>query len=95
MVRNPSAVNYGIKTVKKILNEFTNFGICLGHQILALALGEKTYKMKFGHRGTNHPVKNLSTGKIEITSQNHGFAVNKNNISNNIIITHISLMIKQ
>ncbi len=89
---DPSAVSYGIKTVKKLLKmNFPIFGICLGHQILALATGAKTYKMKFGHRGTNHPVKNLSTGKIEITSQNHGFSIDKNNISNDLIITHISL----
>lgn len=72
---DPSAVTYGINLVKKILGKFPIFGICLGHQILALALGAKTFKLKFGHRGINHPVKNLKTGLIEITSQNHGFAV--------------------
>ena len=71
---DPSAVFYGIELVK-ILGKFPIFGICLGHQILALALGAKTFKLKFGHRGINHPVKNLKTGLAEITSQNHGFAV--------------------
>ena len=89
---DPAAVSYGIKTVQKLLD--TNipiFGICLGHQILALALGSETYKLKFGHRGCNHPVKNLGTGNIEITSQNHGFAVKKSSLSKDIIITHTSL----
>jgi carbamoyl-phosphate synthase small subunit len=66
------------------------FGICLGHQILALALGADTYKLKFGHRGCNHPVKNLETGKVEITSQNHGFAVDPETIPKNVVITHNS-----
>ena len=72
---DPSAVKYGIETVKSLLGIKPIFGICLGHQILALALGAKTFKLKFGHRGINHPVKNLETGTVEITSQNHGFAV--------------------
>ena len=67
------------------------FGICLGHQILALALGGKTKKMKLGHRGANHPVKNLVHDKVEITSQNHGFEVVKESLSKNIQITHKSL----
>ena len=89
---DPAAVTYGIATVKKLLNiKIPIFGICLGHQILALALGAKTYKLKFGHRGCNHPVKNISNNMIEITSQNHGFSIDKNSISNDMIITHTSL----
>ena len=89
---DPAAVTYGIETVKELLNiKIPIFGICLGHQILALALGAKTYKLKFGHRGCNHPVKNISNNMVEITSQNHGFSIDKNSISNNIIITHTSL----
>ena len=88
---DPAAVSYGIKTVKSLLGKKPIFGICLGHQILALALGAKTYKLKFGHRGCNHPIKNLHTNKVEITSQNHGFSVDANSIPKNSEITHISL----
>ena len=72
---DPAAVEYAIENVRNLLGKLPIFGICLGHQILALALGAETYKLKFGHRGANQPVKNLTTGKVEITSQNHGFAV--------------------
>ena len=72
---DPAPVNYAIDTIRQLLGKVPILGICLGHQLLALALGAKTYKLKFGHRGANHPVKNLETGKIEITSQNHGFCV--------------------
>ncbi len=72
---DPAAVTYAVKTVQKLLGKTPVFGICLGHQLLALALGFTTYKLKFGHRGANHPVKDLTTGQIEITTQNHGFAV--------------------
>jgi carbamoyl-phosphate synthase small subunit len=72
---DPAAVGYAAKAVQKLLGKTPLFGICLGHQLLALALGMSTYKLKFGHRGANHPVKDLSTGEIEITTQNHGFAV--------------------
>ena len=88
---DPAAVTYGIKTVKELLGKKPIFGICLGHQILALALGAKTYKLKFGHRGCNHPVKNVETGVVEITSQNHGFAVDANSLSENMEVTHLSL----
>ena len=88
---DPAAVSYGIETVKKLLGEKPMFGICLGHQILALALEAKTFKMKFGHRGINHPVKNLKTNKIEITSQNHGFAVSNDSLASNITVTHTHL----
>ena len=88
---DPAAVTYGIKTVKELLGKKPLFGICLGHQILALALGAKTYKLKFGHRGCNHPVKNLKTGGVEITSQNHGFAVDADSLSENVEVTHLSL----
>jgi len=88
---DPAAVNYGIKTVQELLGIKPIFGICLGHQILALALGGETYKLKFGHRGCNHPVKNLLNGKIEITSQNHGFSVKENSLPKNVKTTHLSL----
>ena len=88
---DPAAVKYGISTVRDILGRIPIFGICLGHQILAIALGAKTYKLKFGHRGINHPVKNLKTNEIEITSQNHGFAVDITSLPKNVISTHINL----
>ncbi len=88
---DPSAVKYGIETVKSLLGIKPIFGICLGHQILALALGAKTFKLKFGHRGINHPVKNLETGTVEITSQNHGFAVDLDSLPEQLISTHVNL----
>ncbi len=90
---DPAATGkYAIKTVKTLIkNKLPIFGICLGHQILALSLNAKTKKMKLGHRGANHPVKNLINSKVEITSQNHGFEVIENSLSKNIQITHKSL----
>ena len=90
---DPAATGrYAIKIIKNLINKnLPIFGICLGHQLLALALGGKTKKMKLGHRGANHPVKNLISNKVEITSQNHGFEVTKNNLPKNIEITHKSL----
>jgi len=90
---DPAATGkYAVKTIKKIINHnIPIFGICLGHQLLALALNAKTKKMKLGHRGANHPVKNLLTDKVEITSQNHGFEVVKSSLPKNVIITHKSL----
>jgi carbamoyl-phosphate synthase small subunit len=91
---DPAATDYAIETVKKILNiDAPMFGICLGHQILAEASGIPTYKMHHGHRGLNHPVKNLASGKSEITSQNHGFAVDPDQVkkSKNVEITHMNL----
>lgn len=89
---DPAAVRYGIQNIKKLVGKKPIFGICLGHQLLALALGGKTFKLKFGHRGANHPVKNLRTQGIEITSQNHGFAVDPGSLDAKIIeITHVNL----
>lgn len=89
---DPEPVTYAIETVRNLLGKVPIFGICLGHQILGLALGGKTYKLKFGHRGANQPVKNLDTGKIDITSQNHGFCVNLEGVDpRKARVTHINL----
>ncbi|UCG57484.1 MAG: glutamine-hydrolyzing carbamoyl-phosphate synthase small subunit [Phycisphaerales bacterium] len=89
---DPSAVSYAVDSVRALLGKVPIFGICLGHQILALALGGTTYKLKFGHRGANHPVKNLRTGKIEITSQNHGFCVDLDSLKDKgVELTHLNL----
>jgi len=88
---DPAAVETGIGTVRELLGKRPMFGICLGHQILALALGGKTYKMKFGHRGLNQPVKDLATGRIEITTQNHGFCVDLDSLAGKCELTHVHL----
>lgn len=88
---DPEGVMYAIENVRVLLGKKPMFGICLGHQILGLALGGKTFKLKFGHRGANQPVKNLKTGKVEITSQNHSFAVDPDSLGGSVEITHINL----
>ncbi len=89
---DPAAVHYVIETVRTLLGQKPLFGICLGHQMMGLALGGKTFKLKFGHRGANQPVKDLTTGKIEITSQNHGFCVDPDSLSRvPVRLTHINL----
>ncbi len=89
---DPAAVTYGIDNARKCLGQKPLFGICLGHQLMGLALGGKTFKLKFGHRGGNQPVKNRLTGRVEITSQNHGFAVDLNSIPDPAVeLTHINL----
>ncbi len=88
---DPAAVTYAIATVKELLGKKPIFGICLGHQLLGLALGGKTYKLKFGHRGANQPVKDLATGKVEITTQNHGFCVDLATLPSSVRSTHVHL----
>jgi carbamoyl-phosphate synthase small subunit len=89
---DPAAVDYVVKTVAKLIGKLPIFGICLGHQMLGLALGGKTYKLKFGHHGANHPVKDLRTGKVSITSQNHGFCVDIDSLNKkDIELTHVNL----
>jgi carbamoyl-phosphate synthase small subunit len=89
---DPAPLTYAIDSARALVDSGVPvFGICLGHQILGLAVGGSTFKLKFGHRGTNHPVKNHATGKIEITSQNHGFAVHAGSLPSDIEVTHTNL----
>lgn len=89
---DPAPLDYAINNARELLEaDIPMFGICLGHQVLGLALGAKTYKLKFGHRGGNHPVKNLLTEKVEITSQNHGFAIDRESVPEDVEVTHINL----
>ena len=89
---DPAAVTYAVDNVRQVLGKKPVFGICLGHQLMGLALGGRTFKLKFGHRGGNQPVKNLLNGRVEITSQNHGFAVDLNSISDpSVELTHFNL----
>jgi carbamoyl-phosphate synthase small subunit len=89
---DPAALPYVVDNVRQLVaSTVPVFGICLGHQVLGLAMGGTTFKLKFGHRGGNHPVKNLATGKVEITSQNHGFAVNPDSLPADVRVTHLNL----
>jgi len=89
---DPEPITYGIASIRKLLGRVPIFGICLGHQLCGLALGGRTFKLKFGHHGSNHPVKNLLTGKVEITAQNHGFCVDPDSLpANDVEITHLNL----
>jgi carbamoyl-phosphate synthase small subunit len=89
---DPASMDYAVRNVKELIDHgLPTFGICLGHQILGQALGAKTFKLKFGHRGANQPVKDLETGAIEITSQNHGFAIDPETLPNEVIVDRINL----
>lgn len=89
---DPEPIHYAVDNIRKLLGRVPIFGICLGHQLCGLALGGRTFKLKFGHHGANHPVKNLLTQKIEITSQNHGFCVDPESLpSSDVEITHVNL----
>jgi carbamoyl-phosphate synthase small subunit len=88
---DPSALGYAHREIQKLVGKKPIFAICLGHQILCHAFGGKTFKLKFGHRGGNQPVKDLRSGKVAITSQNHGFAIDPSSLPSNVEVTHINL----
>jgi carbamoyl-phosphate synthase small subunit len=88
---DPAALGYAVQTVKELIEKQPVFGICLGHQLLGQAVGGKTFKLKFGHRGANQPVLNKTTGQVEITTQNHGFAVDADSLPANVEVTHVNL----
>jgi len=88
---DPEPMDYAVQNIQKFLGRVPVFGICLGHQVCGLALGGKTYKLKFGHHGSNHPVKNLLTSQIEITAQNHGFCVDPESLPKEVEPTHVNL----
>jgi carbamoyl-phosphate synthase small subunit len=89
---DPEPIGYAIQNIRKLLGRVPIFGICLGHQLCGLALGGRTFKLKFGHHGSNHPVKNLLTEKVEITAQNHGFCVDPDSLpSSDVEMTHVNL----
>ena len=88
---DPNLIDYTVQTTKDLLGRVPIMGICHGNQILGRAIGAKTYKLKFGHRGANHPVKELSTGRIHITAQNHGYAIDPESLSSEAQITHLSM----
>ena len=88
---DPQLLDYLVDNVRRLVGRIPIMGICLGHQIVALALGAETFKLKFGHRGANHPVKELDTGRIYITAQNHGYAVNADSLPPGLEVTHINL----
>ena len=89
---DPAPLDYAIANARVLVESgLPIFGICLGHQVLGLAMGAQTYKLKFGHRGANHPVKNLATGQVEITSQNHGFAIDPDSVPEEVEVTHVNL----
>jgi carbamoyl-phosphate synthase small subunit len=88
---DPEPVSYAIETICELLPQLPVFGICLGHQLMALACGAETFKLKFGHRGANQPVLNMETGQVEITAQNHGFAVDEEKLPDHLVVTHRNL----
>ena len=88
---DPEPVTYAVDRIRRLLGNLPIFGICLGHQLLALALGGRTFKMRFGHHGANQPVKDLATGKVAITAQNHGFALDADAVPKDIEVTHVNL----
>src|SRR5207249_10539217 len=89
---DPAALGYAVQAVRELVESgLPIFGICLGHQILGQAFGGKTFKLKFGHRGANQPVKDLQSGRVEITSQNHGFAVDPKSLPSDVAVTRVNL----